>query len=179
MNTSHLSYAGAVALVALILTAEASPAQYAEGQRTAGQLVTDLERSERLFQEALRLEADRTDLTKAARLYVQSAELRPYGDVQAYVALDRAGKLFFHEDRVILGRKAFAHAAVRALETGHVYEAARAFANAAEIGLRESGSRARDRVLDYHRIALRLSESPLLTEEQRQQIHERLGVSGG
>jgi len=160
----------------LILAPHPALAQGEDGPRTAEALVIDVERSDELFQEAFRLQADDHDLVKAAERYVESAELRPYGDARAYVALNRAGQFFFHAGKATASSRAFAAAGVRGLETGQVYEAAMAFVNAAEQGQQYRWGNSL--VLDYMRIARRLSESPVLTEGQREQLRDRMGLRG-
>lgn len=147
-----------------------------DGPRSDAQIASDLERSEQLYSQAFRSEVDRKDWTRAARLYVESASLRPYGDTKAYVALDRAGKLYSHSGRMRDARMAFASAGTRALETGLVYEAALAFANAAEMSQHDP----RDVPLGpgYLRTVHRLSENPSLTTDQRKMIRQRAGSSG-
>lgn len=147
-----------------------------DGPRSETQLAVDLERSEALYSQAFDREIDRGDWRGAARLYVESASLRPYGDMKAYLALDRAGKLYSHSGRMRDAHRAFASAGVRALETGRIYEAAMAFANAAET----SQSDTRDIPLgpDYLRMVHRLVESPSLTADQRSIIRERAGLGG-
>lgn len=170
-------FIGAFALTALVLVpVTASPQSNAE-LRSTSELVIDLDRSEQLFEEASGLGDASDNLVKAADRYVQSARLRPYGDEKAYVALNRAGQMFSHAGRTGQARRAFAEAGVRAMETGQVFEAAMAYANAAELSQRDRDS---DRmVLDFVRIAHRLSESPGLTDEQRLQVHNRLGLTTG
>lgn len=172
---------GAVAsflVAAFVLVPDAALAQDQNGPRTAEQLVIDVDRSEQLFQEALRLEADDRNnqyFVRAAERYVESAELRPYGDGRAYVALNRAGQFFSHAGKATASSHAFAAAGLRGLETGQVYEAAMAFVNAAEQG--QQNRQESWLVLDYLRIAHRLSESPALTAEQRQQVRFRMGLT--
>lgn len=180
----HLLYVGVVSLTAFTLAPDAALAQEDMSLRTDEQLVIDLERSVELFDEARQLErtADEQNLgserwIEAAELYVESAEHRPYGDSQAYVALKRAGDIFSRADETGRARRAYAAAAIRALEHGHVYEASLAFANAAELG--QLNRREGRESLDYYRMAHRLSESPALSDEQRQRIRARLGLDEG
>lgn len=147
-----------------------------DGPRSDARIASDLERSEQLYSRAFRSEVDRKNWTRAARLYVESASLRPYGDTKAYVALDRAGKLYSHSGRMRDAHRAFASAGTRALETGLVYEAALAFANAAEMSQHEP----RDAAMapGYLRTVHRLSENPSLTPAQRETIRQRAGPGG-
>lgn len=172
----HLRYAGALALCAFLLIPQAVLAQQGDGPRTAEQLVIDVDRSDVMHQEAFQMEADNQNLNRAAKRYVESAQLRPYGDLKAYIALNRAGQMFSHAGKTRDARRAFANAGIRALETGHVYEAAMAYANAAELAQKDR--RDRQRVLDYANTAYRLSEAPALTDHQRKQIQNRLGSAG-
>lgn len=168
---------GAAALLAVLLLPTLALAQEnGDGPRSTEQLAIDLERSESLYRQAFRAETDQHDLQKAARLYVESAALRPYGDTRAHMALDRAGKLFSHAGKNRQAHRAFAEAGVRALESGDVYGAARAFANAAEASQKDN----RDvRLgLGYRQMVYRLSEAPVLTEHQRRDIRQRAGLPG-
>lgn len=177
MKLSQLT--GAVAgslVVGFILAPNPALAQEENGPRTAEQLVIDVDHSDRLLREAFRLEGDYSELVEAAERYVESAELRPYGDPEAYLALYRAGVFFFHAGKTTASSRAFAAAGQRGLETGQVYEAAMAFANAAEQG--QEDRREIRRVLDYLRTAHQLSESPALTDEQRQWVRQRMGLDG-
>lgn len=146
------------------------------GSRSDSQLTIDLERSEQLHRQAFQSEIDQKNWSRAAELYVESANLRPYGDMKAYAALDRAGKLFSHSGKMRDAHRAFAAAGLRALETDRVYEAALAFASAAETSQLD----ARDLRLgpNYLRMVHRLSESPALTPDQRKLIRQRAGLGG-
>lgn len=172
----HLLNAGAFALCAVLLVPNAVLAQNGDVPRTVDQLVIDVDRSDVMHQEAFQMEADNQNWNEAAERYVESAQLRPYGDLQAYVALNRAGKMFSHAGKTRDARRAFADAGVRALETGDVYQAAMAYATAAELAQKDR--RDGQLVLDYARTAYRLGEAPALTDDQREQIHNRLGSAG-
>lgn len=172
----HLLTVGALALCTLILVPDAILAQNGDGPRSAEQLVIDVDRSDRMFDQAFRMAADNRNWNEAAERYVESARLRPYGDLKAYVALSRAGQIYDHLDKKRAARRAFAAAAVRALETGQVYEAAMAFANAADLA--QQDRRDARLVLDYARMAYRLSEAPALSDEQRKRLRHRMGSAG-
>lgn len=172
---NNLFYAGTFAMGTLVLVPHAALAQNGDTPRSAEQLVIDVDRAETLFQEAFRLSADNQNWNKAAEKYVESARLRPYGDLQAYVALNRAGQIFSHLGKEVAARRAFAAAGVRALETGQIYEAAVAYANAAELAQQDRRNNNR-RASNYLVIAHRLSEAPMLSDEQRKRVHRRLGL---
>lgn len=180
----HLLYLGVVALTAFTLVPDVALAQDDTGLRTGAQLVIDVDRANVLQNDARQIErtADQAQLAgkpwvEAAKLYVESAEHRPYGDPDAYVALNRAGNLFFNAGRSGAAHKAFGAAGIRALETGHVYEAGLAFADAAQ----SSQQRTRDSRMGfyYYKVAYRLSESPMLSVVQRKALHTRLGLNVG
>lgn len=166
-----------VLLLCVVALLPASVRAQDDGHRSDSQLSIDLERSEQLHSQAFQNEIDQKNWARAANLYVESASLRPYGDIKAYLALDRAGKLFSHSGKVRDAHEAFATAGMRALETGHVYEAAMAFANAADI----SQQNARDVRFgpDYLETVYRLIEHPSLTADQKKMIGQRLGLDGG
>lgn len=196
MKLSALTRAVAGSLVVgFILAPNPAFAQEENGRRTAEQLVIDVDQSDQLFREAFSLEDDyraswrgtrvagsapgneSRKLVEAAERYIESAELRPYGDAQAYRALYQAGMLFFHAGKTTASSRAFAAAGERGLEMGKVYEATMAFVNAAEQG--QEDRREIRRVLDYLRIVHELSESPALTDEQLQLVRQRMGLSAG
>lgn len=172
----HLLHAVSFSLCAFLLLPAGVLAQNNGGPRSDEQLVIDVDRSDRMFRQAFRLSANNQNWKKAADQYVQSAQLRPYGDLKAYVALNRAGQIYSHLDNARAARRAFAAAGVRAMETAQVYEAAMAFADAAELS--QQDRRDVRYGLDYARMAHRLSETRLLTEEQRKRIRNRLGSAG-
>jgi len=151
--------------------------------RTAEQLGMDLDRSTELYREARSLEAasdrnrlDAGEWVRAAEMYLESAERRPYGDVQAYLALNRAATIFARAGMTKAAREAHAAAGARALECGRVYDAGLAFANAAELSQERRESRL---ALDYLHMAHRLSESPLLSGEEQRRIRTRVGLGEG
>lgn len=172
----NLFYVGTLALFPLILLPQGALAQYDDTPRSADQLVIDVDRAEALFQEAFRLSADNQNWNEAAEKYVESARLRPYGDLQAFVALNRAGQIFSHLGKEVAARRAFAAAGVRALETGMIYEAAMAYANAAELAQQDQRDNDRRWSSNFLVIAHRLSEAPVLSDVQRNKVRQRLGL---
>lgn len=140
------------------------------------QTVVDDESADRLLAEAVALEADQSSWVKAAKLYAKSADLRAYGDIRAHTALERAGELLYFSDRPTQARRMLAKAGDRALEAGEVYEGALAYTAAVEMGLKGAVSSREDLGLTYYRLALRLSESPILTTSQREDLRVRLGA---
>lgn len=166
---------GTFALGAFVLVPHAALAQNGDTPRSGEELVIDVDRAETMFQEAFRLSADNQNWNEAAGRYVESARLRPYGDLQAYMALNRAGQIFSHLGKEVTARRAFAAAGIRALETGLIYEAAVAYANAAELAQQDRRDNNR-RASNYPVIAHRLSEAPVLSDEQRKKVQGRLGL---
>lgn len=184
-DRNELIRAGAVALGALLLGAAPAPAQDADPSGPAARVAADLDRSKELFDEATRLlekgQGSRAGpakraRAKAAKLYVESARLRTTGDVEAYVALERAARIHARDGRARRAERTFARAAIRAFEAGRVYEAALAFTNALEVARGDAG--AGDRLDSYFRQAERLGESPLLSADQRRDVRRRLGLDG-
>lgn len=170
---AHLTR-GACALAALSLL----PISVAAQETTpfdAREVVEDDRTADRLHQEAVALEARVATWSRAAHLYGESAELRSYGDVQAYVDYERAGQLYFARNQPENARQMYEKAGDRALEAGKVYEAARAYAGAAEL-VAHHGAQPLDEgvALRHFEMARRLSESPLLTETQRRDIQSRV-----
>lgn len=165
---------GALALAALTILPSTVIAQQ---PATTGlvETIVDNQTADRLHEQAVALQADVDTWTKAAKLYAKSAQLRPYGDLRAYADYERAGQLLFAKNRVEMARRMYVKAAERALEAGRVYEAALAYASAAQF-VAHYGARPVDEDvgLKHFEMALRLSESPLLTEEQRIKIKSRV-----
>lgn len=171
-----LSTGWALVLGTLLLAPVAAFAQNGDDLRTSAQLAIDIDRSERLYREASDMAAANDDMVETAERFVESARDRPYGDVKAYVALNRAGQLFSHAGRTRAAHRAFARAGMRAMETGQIFEAAMAYANAAELSQQDQS--AGRQVLDFVRMAHRLSEAPGLSDEQRERIQQRLAIGG-
>lgn len=109
---------------------------------------------------------------EAADLFTESARLRPFGDISAYVALHRVGSIHARDGRSREAERAFVQSAIRALEACQVYEAALAFTHASEVARSDRG--ADDRLIDYTRRALRMTESMRMTDDQRRDIRRRL-----
>lgn len=143
---------------------DTSPAQYAVNYQTA----------DRLFEQAVALEGEYRHWGDAAKLYARSADLRTYGDIRAYQAYERAGQLLFGKNAE-QARQMFVKAGNRALEAGAVYEAGLAFASAAELVARHGARPLNEGLGQKHfETALRLSDSPLLTESQRMDLKNRI-----
>lgn len=170
-NLFRASFALAIVLALPLILAAQQPVD-----RDAIRTEVDNQAADRFFAEAVALEADQSSWVKAAKLYARSADLRAYGDLRAHTALVRAGDLLYFRDRPTEARRMLAKAGERALEAGKVYEAAVTYAAAVELGLEGARSSRDDLDLTYYRLALRLSESPLLTTPQREDLRVRLGA---
>lgn len=165
---------GALALVVLFAHPLSAAAQEPTGSETM-QLAVDNRQADRLVEKAVALEADQASWEKAADMYEKSAKLRVHGDIRAYQAYQKAGNLLYFRGQPEAARRMFVRAAQRALESGHVYEAAQAYATSVEL-IADHGARPVDRrtAMQHREMVLRLSESPLLTEEQRRAVRNRV-----
>ena len=135
---------------------------------------TDDQEADRYLEQAIALEGDSLWIG-AANLYERSAELRVNGDSRAQAAYDRAGTLLYLTARPDDARQMFVMAAVRALQGGHVFEAAQGYATAAELAvLGDACPRKGGDGLINVELALRLSDSPSLTDEQREEVRDRM-----
>jgi hypothetical protein len=172
---THLTR-GAFALTVLCVLPIAAGAQQSTATSPA-QYVVNNQTADRLLEQAVALEGEHSQRGDAAKLYARSADLRSYGDVRAHQAYQRAGWLLVGENprSAEKARQMFVKAGNRALETGHVYEAAVAFTDAAQL-VANHGARPLNEGLgrQHFEMALRLSDSPLLTEQQRTMIKDRL-----
>jgi tetratricopeptide (TPR) repeat protein len=108
---------------------------------------------------------------KAARLLEQSAALREANDPEAYTCLMYAGRLRAAVKDLPAARANLEKAAAQALARGSVIEAAHAYIDAAHVASSEKQIEAARELV---RRATLLSESPLLSAEQRQILESRL-----
>ena len=127
--------------------------------------------AEELEQQAAVLHDEIARYAEAARLYREAASRRSSTDPRAVESLSTAAHLFHYANRLFDARKTMEQAAQRALARGDVIRASIAYLEAAlfaykQGNLAESGRLGRN--------ALKLTSSPLLTEEQRGSILSRL-----
>lgn len=138
--------------------------------------VTADQMADMYFEQAVALEGDGL-WVGAASLYAESAELRTNGDARAYAAYDRAGTLLFRQNEPESARQMFVMAASGALRAGQVHEAAQSFAIAAELSALGGACLGNEEVGRINmELALRLSDSPQLTDEQQVTIRERMDI---
>ena len=174
-----LSVATSLAL-ACLAAATAVPALAQTTHIHSVQVQEDLDRAEALLTRAIALEKSpvRKDWVKAAKLRVESADLRGCSDPEVFPSLYRAAKVFYEDGKIGEARDAFDRAASHALHTGDVMNAADAYIALAWIA-RDRGEAELQH--SYLAKAQDLSCSPLLTAEQVAVIHERINdkVNGG
>ncbi|HEX6557854.1 MAG TPA: hypothetical protein VF021_00285, partial [Longimicrobiales bacterium] len=169
MRTPQLITLG---VVALSLTALRSL-----GAQTAAQALAAppefSSRSAEYEQRAVDLYSDITRAAEAARLHRWSAQLRADNDPEAVESLAMAARLFGYAHQTKQARKTMEEAAERALGMGDVARAARAYLDAAfyAVELKQNTDIAR-----LGRKALLLAGSPVLTDEQRKSITDRIRV---
>jgi hypothetical protein len=130
-----------------------------------------LTRADQLEKQAGELHDQLARYPEAARLYKQSAALRAEADPRAVEALAMAAHLYNYAGRLFDARKTMEQAAKRALAGGDVLRASIANMEAAMFAYKDGNLEEMQRL---GRKALKLSESPLLTEEQRATIVSRL-----
>lgn len=109
--------------------------------------------------------------SEAARLYKASAALRAETDPRAVESLAMAAHLYHYANRLFDARKTMEQAARRALARGDVMRASHANLEAALFAHKQGRQAQAERL---GRTALKLAESPLLTDEQRAAIINRV-----
>lgn len=139
--------------------------------RSTQQLAVDNELADELTRQARSLERNKSDWGKAAALHARSGKLRGYGDARAYASYQRAAHLYSGRGNYLKSRRMFELAGERALESGKVFDAAMAFADAAETAELSNDGR---RALANGSRVLRLSESPAVTDVQRRKLLARV-----
>ena len=111
---------------------------------------------------------------EAARLYTESASLRSTTDARAIESLVRAAHLYHYANRLFDARKTMEQAANRALLSGDVLRASQANLEAALFAYKQGK---RTKAGELGRKALKLAQSPLLTDEQRATVTARIRVT--
>ncbi len=134
-------------------------------------IATNQARADSLHEEALRAQANQSEWESAGRLFVAEAELRPADDPAAVDALIVAANLFYGADLPLRAREVLEAAGERAEAAGDLMRAARAYLDAATVAEHE-GEDAHVRRL-VGRVET-LSESPLLSDAQRDRIRQRI-----
>lgn len=114
--------------------------------------------------------------SKAARLYEQSAGLRTDGDHLGATSYELAGRAYFFNDKPGRASRMWEEAGNRALIVGDVIGAARNYLHAA-VAADEKGTRARAADLGWK--AYRLTESDLISSQERDLIRSHLEIVGG
>lgn len=109
--------------------------------------------------------------SEAARLYKASAALRTDTDPRAVESLAMAAHLYHYANRLFDARKTMEQAARRALARGDVLRASQANLEAALFAHKQGKQSQAARL---GRTALKLADSPLLTDEQRATIVNRV-----
>ncbi|HSM37210.1 MAG TPA: hypothetical protein VK837_12490 [Longimicrobiales bacterium] len=150
--------------------------------RSGEALAVNVARADSLHDEALRGQAERAlrlaDALRAqgeweavGRLFVEEAELRPAADPSAVDLMIVAANLFYAADLPMRAREVLEAAGDRAEASGDLVRAARAYLDAATIAEGEGHEGA---VRDLVERAKGLTESPLLSEEQKERIRQRI-----
>jgi len=166
MRTSVLA-AGAM----LVLSGAAVEAQVDYAMAAPRKTAAPATRADRLKQEAESMFSTPKQWKRAQRLLIESAEMRDATDADAYTCYVMAGRL-----AAVLGDNASAQEALRkaaehALARGAIIDAATAFIDAAHAAARAGDV---DEVEDLMRRAELLTNSPLISEQDRSAIEFRL-----
>lgn len=117
-----------------------------------------------------------SDFGQAARLYEQPAGLRSDGDHLGAISYELAGRAYFFSDKPGRASTMWEEAGNRALIVGDVIGAARNYLHAA-VAADEKGKRTRAADLGWK--AYRLTESDLVSAQERDLIRSHLKVEGG
>jgi hypothetical protein len=129
-----------------------------------------LARAIALHEEAVALYSQPKRSADAARLHVAEAKFRNSNDPEAVQALMMAGNLYNYAGQPFEAKKVTEQAAKRALAMGDVVTAAQAFTNATYLAFKIGID---SEVQRLGREAILLSNSPLITEQQREGIRIR------
>ena len=156
-------------ILMLALSVLAAPAA---GQ-TASKAALPITRADELDDQATALHDQLGRYAEAARLHKESAALRSAVDPRAVESLATAAHLYNYANRLFDARKTMEQAASRALARGDVLRASLANVDAALFAYKQGNLWQTARL---GRKALKLAESPLLTDEQRASIFNRLRV---
>ncbi|MBI4539078.1 MAG: hypothetical protein HY704_06160 [Gemmatimonadetes bacterium] len=169
---------GAAAVFFLFAVALAYPVP-AQGQSVAVTPSASAEREDKaakLEREGAKLQGKSHRWGYAASLYRRAAELRQPGDPQAVHDLADAARFYYYVRDLRNAIEAMEQAAERALADGDVVRAAHLFVDAGWLAQR---SRNPDRARSFVARARTLSESPLLSSNQRAEILKRIVTDGG
>ncbi|MEN8375158.1 MAG: hypothetical protein ABFS34_06890 [Gemmatimonadota bacterium] len=139
-------------------------------------MATAASRADSVHQEALRAQADMANWEAAGRLFVTEADLRPAGDLRAVDVMIVAANLFYGAKLPLRARRVLEAAGERAEAAGDPLRAARAYLDAATVAQRGGDEGVAAGLVERARI---LSESPLLSSNQRDRILRRIGFVGG
>ena len=128
-------------------------------------------RADELEAQAAALHEQLNRYPEAARLYKEAASLRSATDPRAVESLALAAHLYHYANRLFDARRTMEQAANRALARGDVLRASQANLEAALFAFKQGNDSETERLA---RKALKLAQSPLLTEQQRASIINRL-----
>ena len=153
----------------------AAPAQAVQldgaGDVVAESPTPNLDRARELRLQAEALFSQPRQWKKAVRLLEESASLRGDDDRDASACLALAGRLRHALGDYSGARQTLARAGDRAMARGSVLEAAHAYLDAAHAAVKEENGAAAHELVAR---ALLLTESPLLTDEQREAVSRRV-----
>lgn len=138
-------------------------AEMVESGKEADRLLVDAENADRAG-----------SYEKAAQLYERSGHLRTPGDNQGSAGFEEAGRAFFSAGRPAQASRAWGEAGNRALILGDVYGASLNYMRAA-LGAQEAGQGVR--AVDFAWKAYYLSESPLLSSDQKKELRRFIEVT--
>jgi len=139
--------------------------------KSAGDPLENSTRASEFEERAVELHRDVTRAAESARLHRRSAELRAASDPEAIESLALAAHLFGYAHQLSEARRTMEQAAERALAIGDVARAANAYLEAAFFAEHQ---KQRSEVERLGRKALLLAGSPLLPDDQRKTITDRI-----
>lgn len=162
----RIGWTGALLFAGLLAVGASSTAgqEYTNGNSNEG---------EKVAAQADLLRADMSEWKQAARLYRKAASLRDISDPAGVDNLSEAGRLSYYKGSKSQAVRDFEAAGDRALMIGDVLRAAENFADASWVAA-EAGYTAR--ALNLHERAQLLSQSPLLSAEDRVELQDRLAA---
>lgn len=132
----------------------------------------DVERAEQLEAKAHALYHNTSKYADAAKLHEQAADLRGPADPMRVKDLQMAARLYHYSGREVKAQAVMERAAEEALASGDIITAANAYLDASHLA--QYQKRTED-VVRLARKAEMLANSPLLGNQQRSSLQERIG----
>ncbi|HKG95394.1 MAG TPA: hypothetical protein VKA84_25970 [Gemmatimonadaceae bacterium] len=165
---------GGAAVAAAALTLGAPAALRAQSVLEPVHVTAPATRADSLDKRATALYGSPSKWRQAAYLHQLAADARDPYDPLAVQDLVLAANIFYHLGDLSAARNTMVRAAVRAERRGDLVRAAIAYVDAGYVAIEQKDE---NRARDLSRKVRALADSPLLGDDQRAQIRNRMGYS--